>query len=178
MKIKLLRFGFVVALGIVLQIFISLPAIALEGGWVFTLLGPFELGNVNVSADDQVMELSFTDAIEISNAQATTTGFSASITTTEFIEAVEPTEFIGYTNFSIKTGAITTSQPDGVTAPLDSNYTAFSGSLSTSNAIDFMLADSRSRNAGSWTVTPTFKVTVPGLQAAGNYQATLTFALY
>ncbi|MBI2453654.1 hypothetical protein HYV58_00570 [Candidatus Peregrinibacteria bacterium] len=148
---------------------------ALEAGWNITAPSSVTLSAVNWSLSEQQTTLTFDTAIQVSNDSSTSQGFTARVKSTELIHQTDPTLFMGYTKLEIKTGSVSTSQPDGISAPIQDTYTAFSGSLSTSDPINFMTADARSRNAGSWSITPAIRLTIPSKQRAGAYQATLTF---
>lgn len=153
-------------------------AYALESGWSITAPGTVTFPSTAWSLATSTNVVSFGSAVEISNNQSTSQGFNGDVYSTEFIHQTEPTLFIGYTKLEIKTGGVTSSQTDGVTTPLNNLYNAFSGSLSTSSAINFISADARYRTAGTWSITPTLRLTIPSKQRAGTYNATLTFSLY
>ena len=85
--------------------------------------------------------------------------------------------YIGYNNLEVKTGAVTTDLPDGISTPLNGAYSAFDGVYSVSDPIVVMTADNTYRNAGSWSVTPSLRLTIPLKQNIGSYSATITFSL-
>lgn len=151
---------------------------ALEAGWSITAPASVNLPGAQWGIAQQQTTVDFSDPIVISNNSSSTTGFTANVTSTEFLHDTDVTLFMGYGNLEIKTGPITTDQPTGLTAPINGTYTAFSGGLSTSDGIDFMAADVTNKNAGSWSITPSLRLTIPAKQKVGNYTSTLTFSLY
>ena len=154
-----------------------MPIFALDPGWDITVPTSITLPQVNWSLNQQQTTLAFPQAVVISNNQSSSNGFTAQITSTELIHNVNPALFMGYVNLEIKT-AKSTGPQDGVSVPIDNIYTYLTGSLATSNPITFLTADTRSRNAGSWSITPTLRLTIPAKQKAGTYNATLTLSLY
>ena len=152
---------------------------ALEVGWSISAPTTFTFTATNWQVAQHQIEGTFSAAVDISNNSSTTQGFTATINTTEPTHSTDPTLFIGYTNLEVKTGTANSnpSQPDGITAPLDSSYSAFSGILSTSDEKTLLSADATSRNAGTWSVTPTLRITIPTKQKSGSYNATLTLSL-
>ncbi len=160
-----------------LVFFIPQQTFALESGWNITAPASVTLPSVNWSLSAQTTTVTFGSEVVVSNESATSQGFTVQVTSTELIHTTEPSLFMGYSYLEIKTGALNSTQPNGVSTPIDDIYTAFSGSLSTSNPIDIMVADVRSREPGSWAVTPNLRLSIPAKQKAGTYQGTLTFTI-
>lgn len=151
--------------------------LALEAGWNITAPSSVSFPSFGWSLSQGTTTVEFGTAVVVSNDSSTTLGFTGQVTSTELIHSTDASLFIGYTKLDIKTGTITTSQSDGVTAPLNGTYSTFSGVLATSDPINFMVADARNRNAGSWSITPTLRLTIPAKQRAGTYNSTMTFSL-
>lgn len=151
--------------------------LALEAGWTINTPSSVTLPSVAWGLADQQTTMDFASPIIISNSGSTTQGFTAQVTSTELIHSTNESLFVGYIHLEMKTGAVTTDQPNGISTPLNNTYSAFSGILATSDALNFMVADVQTRNAGSWEITPTIRLTIPAKQKAGTYNATMTFSL-
>ena len=169
--------------GTILSLFIGYSsfrtAYALDSGWSLSVPETVTFSNTNWQVASHTSIVTFPSAVSASNAGSTTQGFTLGVTTTEPTHTIDATLFIPYTNLECKTGAASSSptQDDGIAAPRNDSYSAFSGSLSTSNATTIMTADARTRSSGAWSVTPTLQLTIPQQQKTGLYNATLTFSL-
>lgn len=179
MKNKFPHFLFVLSLAFLLFVIRpwEKPAMALEAAWSISAPASVALPAVSWSLDEQQTEITFSEPIVISSDQATLEGFGAQVTSGEFLREIPPL-FMGYTNLEIKTGTVSTSQPDGITTPINGTYTLFTGVLSESDPVTFMSADARARSVGTWSITPTIKLTIPAKQMSGDYSTILTFSLF
>ena len=145
--------------------------------WSISAPNSVNFSSTTWNIDEQQTLVDFSTDVVVSNDESSSSGFTAQVTSTEFSHDSDITLFMPYTSLEIKTGSITTDQPTGVSALIDGVYTFFSGILSTSDAIDFMTADATTRNAGSWSITPSLRLTIPAKQKVGTYTATITFSL-
>ena len=150
---------------------------ALDSGWYITVPTSINFTDTAWVVGPHAVTVDFTDPIVATNDQGSNGGFTMQVTATEFTEGTDPSLYIGYNNLEVKTGTVTTDLPDGITTPLNGAYSAFDGVYSVSDPIEVMTADNTYRNAGSWSVTPSLRLTIPLKQNIGSYSATITFSL-